>query len=812
MVQTVSGVRLDTIMSAPEVGFQSVYTTLRPRRVAIVMRNDEHWRDWAMTALQTASGYWGGAGFIVVPFDPLTGVVSDAFADVVRAYDPDHVVALSIPVTSWEAWYPGTVKINRASDDADRARMIATSPPFCFVDPAAKAPREQVASWCSPMRLERPGRQGERALEAISALEARHGDDQRYGGMPPAPFASPGSRLAADLRWRSDVGLFAALRLGVAATETIERSEPTPDALNWLVHGGDEPPVSFIWSNEVITPTNAKGLEPLFTGEQGLMRIGRGYLEDRSALVIGDTAEDFALALAYDRMIGGGLWLTPTQLDDPATFRKVIQPVIWTIIHELEQSGAHMVVTSTSVTEDYLATVAKRIQDDVYVSVLGGDGHQIQDAPGRATITVRTPNLQRGLLTYVVDEHVGASLSLPISKLPDGSIEALSGLETPVPSNLLYDANSSWVPYWLVDVTLEGDATPSGRGLPGNHLVSPKNSFPAVNVRSGKDGLSFDPRSMGFVPAGALLTSRIDRPLIRGLSMRSWVEAMANTEGLGVRLSAPGRQAELIRSRYGTRQQLLDLVSGGKLSMLRAFVRRDKQPKADERDPETVVLGLDPFLSFNGIAQLLDGSREAATDVVDDLVSTRLLRRGLVLNCAECGRPSFVDADRLGQQFECSQCATMNPLVSARWHQKTSEPTWFYDLYAAFRELLASRGDIVLLAASNLQDNIRTYADTPELEFYELDTGKAVAEIDVIASVDGKVVIVEAKAGGTFGPRKRGIQTAKLLRIASVLRADRIQLATTQGHWNQADVEHLRKLAAEAKPFPISVDVATSLG
>lgn len=182
-----------------------------------------------------------------------------------------------------------------------------------------------------------------------------------------------------------------------------------------------------------------------------------------------------------------------------------------------------------------------------------------------------------------------------------------------------------------------------------------------------------------------------------------------------------------------------------------------------------------------------------------------------MLDCAECGRPSFVDADRLGQQFECAQCATMNALVSARWHEKTSEPTWFYDLYATFRKLLANRGDVVLLAASNLQGNSRTYADTPELEFYELDSGKPVAEIDVIVSVDGKVVIVEAKAGGAFDTKQRGTQTEKLLRAATALRANRIQLATIQAHWNQADVHHLTMRASETKPFAIDVDVAALL-
>jgi hypothetical protein len=786
--------------------------SLRPRRVAIIIRNDAHWRDWAMTALATASDYWGGAGYILVPFDLSTGVASAVFADVVRAYDPDHVVTLSIPATTWEEWYPGTVSVSGAKDEADRLKLIANSLHFDLDDEPANAAREQVASWCSPMRVDRlPGDHPKRGFEAVKTLRRRGANDRPRGGMLPAPVPAPGSRVAAAVDWRSDTGLFAALRLGVASSESYERSEPTPDALYWLIRREDEAPESLIWSNDTFPPISAAGLESWFLGEQRLMQVSRGYLVDRAALVVGDTAEDFALALAYDRVIGGGIWLTPALIDDQSTFRKIVQPAVRMMLNELERSASQMAVTSTSATADYLADVAKRIQGAMYEINLSIDGHPIQDRTDHGTVAVRTPNIERGLLAYVADEHIGASVSLPVSNLPDGAMEALVALETPVPSNLLYPENSGWVPYWYVDVILDGDTTPRGRDLPSSALVSTKGSYPVVNARSSRDGLTFDPSSMGFIPAGALLASRIGRPLLRSLSMRAWVEAMAKTEDLGVRLSSPGRKAELVRTRLGTRRDLLGLVAGGTLPMLQAFVRRQKQPEPAEREPEIVVLGVDPYLSFQAIDALLPGTADDTMNMIDNLVSTRLLRRGLLLDCAECGRPSFVDADRLGQRFECPQCATSNALVSSRWKREATEPRWFYDLYTTFRELLADRGDVVLLAASNLQGNSGTYEDTPELEFYELDSGKAVAEVDVIASVDGDVVLVEAKAGGAFGSKQRGVQTDKLLRVAKVLRADRIQLATTQDHWNETDVAHLTKQAAAASPFAIQVDVATAL-
>jgi hypothetical protein len=224
------------------------------------------------------------------------------------------------------------------------------------------------------------------------------------------------------------------------------------------------------------------------------------------------------------------------------------------------------------------------------------------------------------------------------------------------------------------------------------------------------------------------------------------------------------------------------------------------------------VPGLDPYLTFIAIDRLLPGTEADTIALLDELVSTRLMRRGLVLDCAECGRPSFVAAERLGQQFECPQCAAMNDLVSRRWKEKRSEPRWFYDLYATFRELLEKHGDVVLLAAARMQRSSQTYADTPELEFFDLVTGKPVAEVDVIANVNRELVLIEAKSNGRFNSKSvRVEQTAKLLRVARALRADRIVLATTLDSWNQTDVSHMTSEGAKQEPFPIAVKVEAAL-
>lgn len=793
-------------MTSPEVAFVPATVLLRPPRVAIMVADDEHWRDWAMRALTVASDYWGGGGFILVPYDRATGTPSPHFAEVVRAYDPDHVVTLEFSYAEYEDLYPGFITFDNVDDEEERVRIIRNAHGEVD-DPAGRRARAIAATWCSPMRI-RPSRdEGTRRHETIVKLREADRSDRYQRGLTVAVLPSPNQRFAASTRWRSDAGMIAAARVGVATADPHDRPEPGFEVLGWTIAPTTDAPDSLLWS----TAHPGQSVEQpdwWFRAGQGLIQISRGHLRDRAAVVVGDTGTDFALALAYDRIIGRGIWFTPALLDDDDAFKSRIRPAVWTLMSELEQNASNLAVCSTSATTRQIARVTERLQKPDYEFERVGIRRQRE--AGRETVQTRFANVERGLLEYVIEEHLGTSVMLPMAEEEDGTLNAMTGLEAPVPSNLMYRVGSGKVPYWYVDVTLARDNAPRARDFPASGLTIEDGPFPQVNLRPSNDGVTFDPSSMGFVPGGALLPGRLGRPRLRSLSMRTWVEGMAELHGLGVRLSTPGRQAELVRRRLGSRRALFDLIGSPSLAMLRAFIPLKRPP--EERHPDTVVLGLDPYLSWEAIDALLPGEEGETVKTIDTLTSARLLRRGLIVNCVECGRPSFLDADKMGQQYECPQCASMNTLVSERW-RKGREARWFYDLYATFRELLAKHGEVPILASAALSaKTVRGYADTPELEFYELDGGKRVAEIDVVASTDREVVIVEAKSTDAFPHGKRAEQTVKLLRVAAVLRADRIVLATTESQWKQTDVEHVTREAGRVSPFPLRTEVLAGLG
>jgi len=811
--RVVGTLRLDALM-ASEVDFVSAAVALRPPRIAILVAADEHWRDWAMTALTIASGYWGGGGWILVPFDIKSSRPAPEFAEIVRAYDPDHVVSIDLHWQLFEEWYPGRIRINGVADDMERRRMIANHHEHTTVRESDKA-REEVASWCSPMRSVRFRDDQPREREQVTKLRA-YDPDARFGrGFAPSPPPSDPlcARLAASSVWRSDFGLMAAMRVGVAQSDsaTGARPEPTRDDLGWLIRSIGDAPTSLIWNPTTIETKASAGLKKWFLADQRLLQVSNGYIEDRAAMVVGDTGIDFALAVAYDRLVGNGIWLPRALVDDDEIFRDHVQAATWMLTTDLEGDVSHMSVSSSSEPTPYLNAVASRIADSPLTPGLQRGQDRCEE-----TVRVGPPIINDGYLEFLVDEHIGVATSIPVRATENGSTEAISGLETPAPSDLIYPLNSGRVPYWYVDVARFGDKTPRGRDIPAHALVANEGPLRSVKLRASRESVTIDPHSMGLVMAGSFLPGRIGRPRLRELSMMAWVEAMAEPEGLGVRLSQPGRQAELVRRRLGSRAALLDLMTPTNVTMLRAFIPREKAPTSAERkaDPETVVLDdLDPFLTFEAMKTLFGGDADATTTLVDRLTTSRLLRRGLILDCTECGRPSFVDADRVAQVYECSRCAAMNALVSARWKEKRPEPRWFYDLYAAFRELLGANGDTVLLGAAQLRSSSSSYVDSSELEFYEIQTGKTVAEIDVIASVNRDLVLVEGKSNGKFnGKANREDHAAKMLRVAKVLRANRIVFATTEEEWNGTDVKYFAREGAKITPFSVKIEVLTNLG
>jgi len=362
---------------------------------------------------------------------------------------------------------------------------------------------------------------------------------------------------------------------------------------------------------------------------------------------------------------------------------------------------------------------------------------------------------------------------------------------------------------------------PRGRGLDGRALCAPGENIYLTNVRSGRDGITYDAGRLDFVPAGTAPLSRLARPRLREPGLAEWARLLVRQSGLTFGLSSAGRRAETLRQLWGSRGDFVGSMTGQMLPVVRAFQATHAKSSDAYPDGEGVVLlnGIhEGYLTFAGMLKYAgDGTSPGAVrDSVDALAARGVVRRGLILGCGTCGRPAFIAVGNLAQVNLCPRCGTANELARMQWRDPVEEPSWYYDLHPVARDLLADHGEVPLLLSRHLRSTARRYDDVPELELRD-DSGKPVAEADLIAVGNDEVIVAEAKSNDALGKNPREVKraAAKRVRLADVLRADQIVLATTRPEWSASSLREIRS-AVTGHPWPAgprpAVRLITGLG
>jgi hypothetical protein len=788
-----------------EDAYTNANLLLRPGRVAVLFRGGGGWRARARLAISVAGKYWGGGGFILVPFDD-SGAVSSLVLSLVKAYDPDHVVLLRLRT-------------------GERDRVAE----FDWNTAVAQAARSAVADACTPFR--RTLLEDEETQEKFIYLEH---EPRPTGGqlVSSGGIDSRFTTLACSENWDADSSMALAIRTGVLplgqeTRSAEERLEPVETETIPFLFNPQRWSRDLGGALEEALRVDGFGLGPwprlLFDGpEGGLTPMSTGYLPDGASIVVGDSADDFAMAYAYERLLGFGVWLTPRMITDSTlaihigtAFRRAAQAV--------GGVAKQLTISSSTLTDEELEQLVEGFKEANPPNPFGESLPEGQ-GPTRALpqgVRIGPPRVNRGRWQLAVADPTVKRLSVPISIEPDGTTTMRTPMESPLPATLLHQEGIP-MPYWYISADFPNLPMPKGRGVP-QEFIAPSTYETPVPVRSGRDGLSFHSRVEGLVVAGMQMNAMVQEPRLRVLSMHRWVQTMARHAGMEARLSQPGMNARLVEGRLGGRNHLISEVSGVFHPALMKFatlkddsgnVANGTKSSVVFPDHDGVVLGGDPYPSFKALSKSVVGIREEdLKNWIDRLTKTTLLRRGLVLHCQECGRASFVPLDSSGQRFECARCSANNELTSGRW-RTGNEPRWFYDLHPSFREILAEHGDVGLFAARALQVRGRgSYSDVAEMEFRQ--NGNVIAEIDLISYADGEVVLAEAKSNNRLGSNRKLVAEAarKKVSIAAALCADRLIIATSQAGWAQGTLQALESAKSnQPEAADLAIELMVGLG
>jgi hypothetical protein len=776
-------------VNSPINKYSAVHVTLRPPRAVVLFPDDDgYWHGWAMLALRTASSIWGGGGFILAGYAE-DGTVPAPVANAVVDYDPDHVIVMK-PSVADAARIENRHPRSFLSDPAQwTENTSAATNAANYEDRAALRAAEQLASMCTLMETT----DGEKVLLSASGiLRVKPGE----GAGPLVPVTVTEPVIAIDEAWTEAAPLWAAVEVGVAPSPDGD-PRPAPDAeaiYRWLFrHQHDPVPDELLHQMGLASSSIADGKPRWFDApDPTLTLIGQGPGTTYGALVVGDTAADFCLAVAYKRMLGTSLWLTTSAL------HSLSAPTLLELeayITDPSRPGEPTCVTSASLTTFEIANTVSRLDHTLFPNPSASDGAW----RGEPTLFTAPPiNEVRFGLT--LDNMIDESATLPVLVSDDGTVSLTTELTLPIPNRLWNSERGKEHPYWYVDVDVDGRLTPPGHGLGAKHMLETKHHGRSVQMmRSSRNGVSLLSQRQGFVDGQSLMISRMVRPQLRYPSMSRWVIAKAEDGQHTAKHSTPGVHTNLIASRLGGRRAFFDLSRHPSFAALHLFSYLPKAARTDRIFPlgGGIVLERTPYLSAGGVSREAGADDAGLTDLLDRLVEANLIRRGLILGCEECARASFVSVDDLGHRYACVQCGHVNSLVSKSWNSTNADPTWYFDLHARFREWWTTNGLVPLLAARELAQHARVYDDVAEIEFAALDSTRPRMEIDLIARMDGDVVLVEAKKAGSLGTasgRSRAI--AKLLDAAVLLQADRLYLATTQPVWPVEELEHVRSEAA----------------
>ncbi|TDO34732.1 hypothetical protein EV643_12692 [Kribbella sp. VKM Ac-2527] len=845
-------------------GYAEAFFGLRAPRVAIVFPADtQHWIFFAQAALWEANQIWGGAGFVLVPHQD--GKVSVNLLQAVAAYDPDYVVAHRV---TWHELLAG--KPNAMPQIVDgagipvsperRADLLASMTDEDAADWATDGARDAVAAVCEvyrrrniqPAVTEQPSAVAGPTLPRWDGPWEEPDESMRFlrdANLTRVESFGIGDDmcLAAPDSLTGHWGAMTAAIVGAARRPSPpgSASGPAPDQAqelaSWFYGRFDRttadlkarPPSLLAHHHDglklgVDTTTLPAAWSKTTTG---LAAVGEALHGRRTTLVVGDTAEDFALALICDRVWGNSLWMHSDWSPDAAgevgaTARRGLQHIGWRV-----RGVGQVVFTSASKSVKDVEKIVQLLAPQSHVSLSlevsnpSDEADNLTDAPqptdGKAepkeaqtpvhhrSRPPRTPLIEvpvdfgaRGKIMLAAADDFATRIALPVLRDEEAVVLATT---PPVlrPSEPRLAANDGLA--WHVDIRLSGTEMPRGRGLDGHVLAATPDEQYETWIRSGNRGVSFENRRWDFVPAGSNLEQQLARPRIRFLTLLAWCRAMAAQAGYDIGWSDAGRRARLLEQMWGGRPDLVKDFARDFVELTELFNRTAPGTNQAYPDAEGVLIrGVGGFLNFKGLRSVLapestttpaagheppaDRSLVARTRI-DSFVRRGIIRRGLLLVCATCEQPNFVPIQDLGQRNNCARCGALTDLTLGAWRQPVDEPTWFYDLHQVARGFVKDNGHAPLWLAHHLATQARAYSDCAELNLLKAGTRTSLAEVDLIAHVDGKLITAEVKTSNSLASRAQRTDAArKRVHWAAVLRADEVLLATTQPDWQPSSI------------------------
>jgi hypothetical protein len=719
--------------------------SVRPPRVGLLVPTRVQGASWIglyEAALAAQATFWGGSGNIVLPLTR-DFTTNELFWELADLFDADAFVVYAPTWDEWAEIAPRAHRRSMAKLRADVETKHGKNVADQLVEDASKetairvVPSEEqiqcLTRRVAPFHWDAPRHIHLNFFDAISGAVWPLTDVRKFVELPAdfeVPRAPPG--VARKLLLTAAIGRFGrGARSMLADRGAVLRDSDLRKTWKWAE----------------VAVGRRRGREqddPWALSEVGLSPYRRGGLVDqRAALVVGNTPWDFSLFYALKRMSGMAWWL-PSWLERDPTYMFYLGSALQ---FEPQAEGRDLVIVSAS---------SVKARDRVARTIAGAAGHPVN---------FRTAHWREALpdqpIRFYELHNVGRYQPIEII---DG---ATLPLDTPFPKRV-----STAVPTqtgWITEIQARNWTPARDARLPKALLSEIRHGTDTMRVT--RDGVAyFCPDVMTF--GADSLESAVVRPILRPLSVVQQVESVLVDAGWRCVLSDKGVYAREAMELFGGFDGLVAaLRDPERRRLMDAYLRKDAPGLSLSHDGRRYLT----WTSFEKVAASFD-----PTEALDRMLRRGILSRGLVLRCQRCRQSAWHSIGTVGEEFRCRRCRLVQPTQRDSWGG-SNEPAWSYQLAEVVYQFLSHNGDLPLLAAN---DSLRT-ATRPFQHGYELevtDPRGVSREVDIFALDGYRLWIGEASTTGRFESGRM----AFVDELAGAVRAYGVLLATTKKRFSAA--------------------------
>jgi hypothetical protein len=767
--------------------YKRLSLTVRPPRTAVAMVEGDGWVHSARRMVENFSRLWGGAGNVVLAIDS-SGKVSETSWRLLEAFDADR---LGYYASSWQG-------LRRANPDGFKrwlyresrrlARNSSTTPrewreqmqqdAFMHQTLSGEPPEEVVAEALlrtSPYRWEHSAFRTtftsdwtpEHAFPDLLAYEPVNLRDIL---VPDVSALSDELALLLEMRtgqispsYEKELGQ-KRVRVGRPALAEAELGYALEYAwlgrtkdLSWL--GGSALPDWLAPSDLPVQPFDRSLVGCGWFTESGSRWDERPY-----AIVVGNTLEDFSWAMMLDRLLSGAAWVPERRLRPRnARLARVMLSTLASAISTATRFGRvnrPVIFLSASLTSARLVRVIDATRRHAITTL----GDTI--ALGTVNDVLSWMQFQRLLdrEVYEVDRYA-----------PFANGEMATRVETPTPSIVPPDSRRGVT--WEVEVGVEDYRLPTRAVV--DSLLLAEDTIDR-EVRASRYGISYFSQH-AFLQLGIPFEKTLARPRLRLPEALEVFQALLSRGELEGRMSQAGRYSqEIVEVWSGIEQAAIAFRESATRNLLQGFL--SVRPSAT--DPGVYLQSAGRrFLGFDDVRSLTGLSADETRQLLDDCADRGILSRGLILDCSHCSYDAWYALGELDEEFRCPRCRRASRLRRAAWRLPVEEPEWFYELSEVIYQGLKHNAHAPILALARLKTPRGAFQYAPEIEVWA--GGERYAEFDLWAIVNGRIVVGEATTNRSLEQRlpQTRVRLQRLRRVAEVITADEVVLATTAAAW-----------------------------